>query len=110
MLGMLTSPAIDAVLTMWPTNAGSARSAASIIGVNTRTPCAVATGAGPEAGVQVGVTPSDYAFDEVVGTLVGLDGHEVVVERQDERAGTVHVHFPRIGFHVKAIVARKEGS
>ena len=37
-------------------------------------PCAVAAGAGPEAGAQVGVTPSDYAFDEVVGTLVGLDG------------------------------------
>ena len=28
---------------------------------------------------------------------------EVVVERVDERAGTVHVHFPRVGFHVKAI-------
>ena len=32
---------------------------------------------------------------------------EVVVERVDERAGTVHVHFPRVGFHVKAI--RKDG-
>jgi glutathione S-transferase len=79
-------------------------------GTSSFVPCAVAAGAGPEAGVQVGVTPSDYAFDEVVGTLVGLDGHEVVIERHDERSGTVHVHFPRIGFHVKAIVARKEAS
>jgi glutathione S-transferase len=70
-------------------------------------PCSVATGAGLEAGTDVGVTPSDYAHDEVQGTLVGLDAEEVVVERHDARAGTVHVHFPRIGFHVKAI--RKEG-
>ena len=49
------------------------------------------------------MTPADYAHDEVVGSLVGLDASEVVVERVDERAGTVHVHFPRIGFHVKAI-------
>lgn len=27
--------------------------------------------------------------------------HEVVIERSDERAGTVHVHFPRIGFQIK---------
>jgi glutathione S-transferase len=79
-------------------------------GTSSFAPCAVAAGAGPEAGVLVGVTPSDYAFDEVVGTLVGLDGDEVVIERRDERAGTIHVHFPRVGFHVKAIVARKEGS
>ena len=49
------------------------------------------------------MTPADYAHDEVVGSLVGLDASEVVVERVDERAGTVHVHFPRVGFHVKAI-------
>ncbi len=70
-------------------------------------PCSVAAGAGLDAGTDVGVTPSDYAHDEVQGKLVGLDAEEVVVERHDARAGTVHVHFPRIGFHVKAI--RKEG-
>jgi glutathione S-transferase len=72
--------------------------------------CAVAAGASFEAGAQVGVTPSDYAHDEVVGTLVGLDRDEVVVERKDERAGVLHVHFPRIGFHVKGIAAKKEGT
>jgi glutathione S-transferase len=71
-------------------------------------PCAVAAGCGLDAGMQVAVIPSDYAFDEVPGTLVGLDSDEAVVERHDERAGTVHVHFPRIGFHVKPI--RKEGA
>jgi glutathione S-transferase len=79
-------------------------------GASSFAPCAVAPGERIEAGSPVGVTPSDYAHDEVVGTLVGLDREEVVVERQDDRAGTVRVHFPRIGFHVKAIVVRKEGS
>jgi hypothetical protein len=37
----------------------------------------------------------------VAGTLVGLSADEVVLRRRDERAGTVHVHFPRIGFQVK---------
>ena len=53
------------------------------------------------AGDLVSVTPFDYAFDDVVGELVGLDANEVVIARTDARAGRVHVHFPRIGFHVK---------
>ena len=35
------------------------------------------------------------------GTLVGLSDDEVVIRRTDERAGTVHVHFPRAGFQVR---------
>src|SRR6185295_9822741 len=38
MLGGLSRPAIDAVLTMWPSYPGSFAAAASIIGVKTRTP------------------------------------------------------------------------
>jgi hypothetical protein len=30
-----------------------------------------------------------------------LGTDEVVIERTDSRAGTVHVHFPRAGFQVK---------
>ena len=70
--------------------------------------CAVAPSASIPAGTQVGITPADYAHDEVIGTLVGLDADESVIERRDDRAGTVHVHFPRVGFHVKPIV-KKEG-
>ena len=60
------------------------------------------------AGDEVGVTPADYALDEVIGRLVGLDDGEVVIERSDERAGIVHVHFPRIGYHVRSTAAKKE--
>lgn len=66
-------------------------------------PCTVQPGLGFEAGATVSVTPVDYALDPVEGTLVGLDHDEVVIERRDERAGTVRVHFPRIGFHIKNI-------
>ena len=49
----------------------------------------------------VSVTPSDYAHDQVTGRLVGLGPQEVVIAREDERAGRVQVHFPRIGFQIK---------
>jgi glutathione S-transferase len=63
--------------------------------------CHVEPGAGYEAGDAVTVSPTDYATDLVAGTLIGLTQHEVVIERTDERAGTLHVHFPRIGYQVK---------
>ena len=65
-------------------------------------PCSITAGLGFEAGQAVTVTPTDYGRDPVAGTLVGLDGDEVVISRRDERAGTVHVHFPRAGFQIKA--------
>ena len=71
-------------------------------------PAAVAAGHGFAAGDEVTVAAADYAHDEIAGTLVGLDGSESVIERQDPRAGLVHVHFPRIGYHIKAV--RKEGA
>jgi hypothetical protein len=38
----------------------------------------------------------------VAGTLAWQDAEEIVVARDDARAGRVHVHFPRIGFKVAA--------
>ena len=55
------------------------------------------------AGTEVSVTPTDYAHDPVEGRLVGLDDVEVVIAREDPRAGHVQVHFPRIGYQVKAV-------
>ena len=64
-------------------------------------PCAVAPDAGFAADSAVTVCATDYATDLVSGQLVGLNRDEVVIERRDPRAGTLHVHFPRIGFQVK---------
>jgi glutathione S-transferase len=66
-------------------------------------PTSIAADAGFAAGAEVTVAAADYAHDEIAGSVVGLDAHEVVVARDDARAGRVHVHFPRIGFHVKAV-------
>jgi glutathione S-transferase len=65
-------------------------------------PCAVDPSFGFESGAAVTVNALDYGADPVAGRLVGLDGDEVVLQRHDGRAGTVHVHFPRIGFQIKA--------
>ncbi|HEU4408279.1 MAG TPA: glutathione S-transferase family protein [Polyangiaceae bacterium] len=64
-------------------------------------PARVEPGLGFEAGAAVTVAAVDYATDPVAGALVGLTLDEVVVERTDERAGKVHVHFPRMGYHLK---------
>jgi glutathione S-transferase len=64
-------------------------------------PTAVEAGFGFDAGAAVTISATDYATDPVAGTLVGLNTTEAVIERQDERAGTLHVHFPRIGYQVR---------
>jgi hypothetical protein len=66
-----------------------------------RVAVSVQAGLGFEAGQAVIVTPIDYGMDPVAGSLVGLTGDEVVLARHDERAGLVHVHFPRHGFQIK---------
>ncbi|MDE2430097.1 MAG: glutathione S-transferase family protein, partial [Burkholderiales bacterium] len=54
-------------------------------------------------GEQVSITPVDYALDPVVGELVVASQNELAVRRQDARAGTVVVHFPRLGFQMKRV-------
>ena len=56
-------------------------------------------------GAQVTVTPTDYALDPVAGTLVEASADRLAIARSDPRAGDVVVHFPRIGFELKAVVA-----
>jgi glutathione S-transferase len=61
----------------------------------------VEPGLGFDAGAPITVSAIDYAVDLVAGSLVGLSATEVVLERRDDRAGPVHVHFPRIGYQIK---------
>jgi hypothetical protein len=38
----------------------------------------------------------------VTGELVFSGREEIILRREDERAGTLHVHFPRYGFQIIA--------
>ncbi|MCO6058393.1 glutathione S-transferase family protein [Pseudomonas sp. MOB-449] len=53
-------------------------------------------------GQQVAVAATDYGVDSVVGELVFVGREEIILRREDERAGVVHVHFPRLGFRIEA--------
>jgi glutathione S-transferase len=61
---------------------------------------AVSTG-GIEPGDTVEVLPVDYAFDAVRGRLMKADVMEIWLLREDPRAGTVMVHFPRLGYEIR---------
>jgi glutathione S-transferase len=61
----------------------------------------VVPGLGFEPGQAVSVAATDYGTEAVTGTLVALSLDEVVLARDDARAGRVHVHFPRHGFQIR---------
>jgi glutathione S-transferase len=60
---------------------------------------------GNTPGTRVMVRPTDLGRDPVEGTLVHITSSSFAIERTDERAGTVTVHFPTIGYELKAIQA-----
>jgi hypothetical protein len=68
-------------------------------------PTVVRSGASDIPGVAIGdqieIMPSDYGLDPVQGELVLVEANHVAVRRNDERAGTVVVHFPRIGYLIR---------
>jgi glutathione S-transferase len=65
---------------------------------------AAADASGLPPGLHLGdtaaVTPTDYGMFPVKGRLVSCGTRSVAIERNDPEAGTVVVHFPRIGFVV----------
>lgn len=56
----------------------------------------------PPLGSVVSVRPDDYAKDSVSGELVFIDNDEIAILTCHERVGDVVVHFPRIGFDLRA--------
>ena len=78
----------------------SAEALAVAVSAGRHAPTAVEPGLGFDAGQRVTVAAIDYGIDPVAGTLVGLSADSVTLAREDERAGSVHVHFPRIGFQI----------
>jgi glutathione S-transferase len=71
----------------------------------TSAPAAIESHASDIPGIALGddieVMPSDYGLDPVRGELVLVEANHVAVRRHDERAGTVVVHFPRIGYLIR---------
>jgi glutathione S-transferase len=84
-----------------PTEITSAQAIEIAAAATSRAPTRFESGTDLAEGDAVTVTPTDYAYDPVAGSLVGLTGDEVVIRRDDPRAGTLHVHFPRIGFQIR---------
>lgn len=57
---------------------------------------------GFKAGQQVVIAAIDYGVDPVAGELLFAGREELILRREDERGGLVHVHFPRFGFRIEA--------
>lgn len=51
-------------------------------------------------GQQVSVAPSDYGVVPITGTLVMVADDRMIIARDTDQFGTVHVHFPREGYAV----------
>ncbi|MGY8903926.1 MAG: glutathione S-transferase family protein [Burkholderiales bacterium] len=56
---------------------------------------------GIELGSQVTLTAESFGLEATQGELLAATRMHYTLRRQDARAGTVHVHFPRVGFVLK---------
>jgi glutathione S-transferase len=52
-------------------------------------------------GTRVTITPETFGLEPTEGDLVAATRTHYTLSRMDERAGHVHVHFPRIGYVLK---------
>jgi len=57
----------------------------------------------PALGATVRVRADDYGRDPVVGELVFIDAEEIALRRHDEQVGQIVVHFPRLGYDLRAV-------
>lgn len=56
-----------------------------------------------EPGARVAVAPDDYAQDWVEGELVVANSERVIIARNDPKVDNVHIHFPRVGYIMRAV-------
>jgi glutathione S-transferase len=54
-------------------------------------------------GSRVTITAESFGLEPTEGELVAASRTRYSLRRSDARAGTVHVHFPRIGFQLRAV-------
>ena len=53
-----------------------------------------------EPGSRVRVATEDFALDPVEGEIVYVTREAIAIRREDPEVGTVHVHFPRLGYEM----------
>ncbi len=58
---------------------------------------------GVAQGSQVSIAAESFGPEISVGKLISATPSRYCIERTDERAGTVRVHFPRVGFVLKSL-------
>ncbi len=46
---------------------------------------------------------SKQSPDEVIGQLITLSANEVTILREDSKVGSVAVHLPRVGYHIRKV-------
>ncbi len=56
-------------------------------------------------GSKVTVTADSFGLEPTEGELVAATRTRYTLRRSDARAGTVHVHFPRVGYQLRAVKA-----
>lgn len=56
-----------------------------------------------EMGKSVEVSPEDYGVVPVQGEVAAITTDRIVLSRQTDQFGTVHVHFPRAGYAIKPV-------
>jgi len=58
---------------------------------------------GIDLGSRVGIAAESFGTEVTEGELVAATRTQLTLRRVDERAGTVHVHFPRAGYVMRAL-------
>ena len=54
-------------------------------------------------GTRVTIRAESFGLEETEGTLIAASRMHYTLERTDDRAGTLHVHFPRIGYVLRKV-------
>ncbi len=53
-------------------------------------------------GASVSITPDDYGFEPVIGSVVASTLYEIAIRREDPHLGAIVNHFPKVGFRISA--------
>jgi glutathione S-transferase len=54
-------------------------------------------------GSAVVISADNFGLEPTEGELIAASSTRYTLRRTDDRAGTVHVHFPRVGFTLKKV-------